>query len=118
MQPLRIFVECHPNPDMRTAHLSKPVTLEPFDKYRSEAPDRVKLLTTLLDNRIELASMHDSVNRKEIRIERNKAFTWDEAIAALAEVLGKFFNTPVELEIMERNPEWDLPRSERDEEMY
>lgn len=30
---ITVFVEQHPNEDMRTIHLSKPITLRPFTKY-------------------------------------------------------------------------------------
>jgi hypothetical protein len=120
MQALGVYFECFPNKDFREAHLSIPVVPEPYDKYSEGGdPERVKLLQYLLDRRIEIVvdSVIGNVKRKSITFERNLAFSWDDTISAVVDVLGKFYNRPVEFAVMERDPEWDKPRPEHDD-MY
>lgn len=113
MTNLRIYVECHPNEDIRTLHLSKPTFHKPFSKYDENGlPKKIEALNKKLSNAIELRE--EPVSLKEVRIERNKAFSWEEAIDSAVSILKKYFGEEtVEVEIMERNPEWDRPWEDR-----
>lgn len=119
MTNLRIYVECHPNEDIRTLHLSKPTFHKPFSKYDENGlPKKIEALNKKFCNAIQLGerslSMGGPVSLKEVRIERNKAFSWEEAIDSAVSILKNYFREEtVEVEIMERNPEWDRPTEDR-----
>lgn len=112
----KVFIEQHPNEDIRTIHLSKPVTLRPFSKYDEKGlPKKVKRLNNAFATRPELCASIaiDFVEHKEVRIERNKAFSWEQACAAAVAVLERFYGEEIEVTYGERNPEWDRPQTDR-----
>lgn len=118
---INVFIEQHPNEEIRTIHLSKPVTLRPFSKYDAKGlPKKVKRLNNAFAIRPELCSpiVSDFVNHKDVRIERNKAFSWEDAMAAAVAVLERFYGEEIDVAYGERNPEWDRPRDDRDDWAY
>lgn len=120
---LHIYVECHPNEEIRTLHLSRPTFFKPFSKYDNDGlPKKIEKLNRKFARAIEIgegsASIGGAVSLKEVRIERNRAFSWDETIARAVSILEGYFGTTASVTIMERNPEWDKPRDERDDWGY
>ena len=121
---LRIFVECHPNAEIRDFHLSQPTFFKPFDKYDDEGiPKKIQAWERRLSMlpQLQTDSISNIVGLKSLRIKLNPAYTWDECIEAVVAEINRYFKCealPL-VTIMERDPEWDRPRPEREtEDMY
>lgn len=117
---MNVFVEQFPNEDIREFHLSQPVTAKPFSRYGSgPTPKKVQRLERKLERlpQIGEGSTSGMVGHKVIRFERNKAYSWDEAIAAVHSALKQFYRVDdLPMVIGERDPEWDRPRDSRRDE--
>lgn len=116
----RIYVECHPNENYRTLHLSRPTFFKSFSKYDDKGiPKKIEKLNRKFAKAIEIAegssSISGPVGLKEIGIERNRAFTWEEVIARAVSILEEYFGAAANVTIMERDPEWDRPRKDQDD---
>lgn len=124
MTKVTIYVEQFPNTDIRDFHVSVPVTRKIWNRYPdNKIPKAVKILErrlSALPQTSELGTMN-RVGRKSIRIELNKAFSWDEVIEAVVDVLRKFYEkyykiTNFEVKIQEREAWMDRPL--RDDDIY
>lgn len=119
MEQIKIFIEQHPNEEIRSVHLSRPVVAKLYDKYCTKPkPKAIEKLERRLKLCRELSDDgFDPVSRKELRIQRNMAFSWEQVEAAVIEIIKKHYRVDdVEVERMERNPEWDRPRRDRDDD--
>lgn len=111
---INVFVEQFPNEEIREFHLSKPLVAKPFSRYGSDPiPKKVERFTRKLDRLPQVAEIvgSSSVGHKVIRIERNKAYSWEDTIAAVHGALKQFYRVDdLQMVVGERNPEWDRPR--------
>ena len=117
---MRVYVEVHPNKLLRTFHLSKPMTNGIWHKYQEDTiPKKVKAFEKKFERCIEFADddhpISHRVNRKSIRIGLNPAYSWDEAMAKAFKFIEAYFKEKVEYEVMDRPPEWDMPRRHDDD---
>lgn len=116
---MRIYIEVHPNEEVRDLHLDRPITVKPYSKYSDKGvPKKVERLERKFAEAIEFKDdmVSSRVGRKEIRLERNPVFTWEQVQNKAIEILEAYFKVEVtEVEVMPRNPEWDRPRAEREE---
>lgn len=108
---MKVFIEQHPNESLRTVHLSKPLTANMYDEYAGmqQAPKKVQKLHRALRRAIEVSDDMTSnrLSRKEIQIGRNLTYSWEECQAAVVRILEKYYGESIEMEVGERNPEWD-----------
>ena len=121
MSQLRIYVEVHPNHEIRDYHLSQLVYFKQFSSYSEKGlPKKIEALERRLNllPQLQEDSFTGRVSLKSIRVKLNPTYTWDELHVAVVDVITRYFKTDdVLINIMERNPEWDRPRTER-EDMY
>lgn len=111
---LKIYIEQHPNTDMRTAHVSLPLVGVVWSKYSEKgSPKKIKRLARSIERRQELnlGVGGGILDNKQISFERNKVFSWAEANSALVECLERHFRLPATVEVQEREAWMDRNHS-------
>lgn len=115
---LRIFIEQHPNKELRTFHVDRCFVDKVWNKYDDNRPAEIDVMENALKALPEIGD--DSswmVSKANIRVERNPVFEWAEVHDVVIDVICKHFGNDrvnTAITIGERDPEWDRPQGNRD----
>lgn len=104
-EPVRVYVEQFPNKEIREFHLGVPTHDAPFSHHgtKDEIPEAVRALDAkLVMCPATAAGFTSGVYLKSIRVNLNKAFTWDECIAQVCNVLREFYGRELDVTIQQR----------------
>jgi hypothetical protein len=115
---MRIYIEQHPNKEIRTFHTSENFanrTRVSLGKYAFSTPDKpyAKRLVAFADGVGRLKEVQEvGVHKNNVSVTRNPAYSWGEVEQAVIPKIEKFFKSAATVETQERAAWMDKPPRE------